>query len=546
MPSRPRVFALAACIIAAAPPPPPLVAQGQGWEPPQPPCDVKAGHFRVTSAIVNLKTAAEKPITRDRMLQQTNDVLTRAITNDGQGQNPGAWYYLGRYYVEMGDGAGADSAFRRAVALAPQCQQDIDRYRERLWVDVINAGMRNWQESRPDSAKLLLRQAAALRPGHPRAFLTLGQIYASENKLDSSAVFLGRAAAAAGNDTAFAEQKKDALGTVARLSARRLQADSAAQRWQRTRFSRDSIQRLLATDSVILTRIEASSASRRGRGARLAPADQQAFSRDSSGRARAAADRRAALAARASAVAADSAAAQAAFDPAIRAFQSYLEAYPEATDAVPGLASLYYQSGRAGDAVAAFEKIYPSSRRLAPEVAFEAGRSALRANVFAVGTKLLARGIEQLPYDRDALVDLANGYLALRDSAHLLPVAQRLANIDPMNRTTLRLLAAGWDLRGRRDSAQKYKDLADGALQVEIAINGLQRDSAGYTLTGAASNAGTTPSIVQRLTFEFLDAMGNVQVSQTIELPPLPPQGSRPIEIRVPGTALVAWRYRPS
>src|SRR6202165_6153325 len=302
MPSRPRVFALAACIIAAAPPPPPLVAQGQGWEPPQPPCDVKAGHFRVTSAIVNLKTAAEKPITRDRMLQQTNDVLTRAITNDGQGQNPGAWYYLGRYYVEMGDGAGADSAFRRAVALAPQCQQDIDRYRERLWVDVINAGMRNWQESRPDSAKLLLRQAAALRPGHPRAFLTLGQIYASENKLDSSAVFLGRAAAAAGNDTAFAEQKKDALGTVARLSARRLQADSAAQRWQRTRFSRDSIQRLLATDSVILTRIEASSASRRGRGARLAPADQQAFSRDSSGRARAAADRRAALAARASAV----------------------------------------------------------------------------------------------------------------------------------------------------------------------------------------------------------------------------------------------------
>jgi hypothetical protein len=163
-----------------------------------------------------------------------------------------------------------------------------------------------------------------------------------------------------------------------------------------------------------------------------------------------------------------------------------------------------------------------------------------------VGTKLLARGLELLPYDRDALVDLANGYLALRDSVHLLPVAQRLAAIDPLNRTTLRLLAAGWDLRGRRDSAQKYRELADGGLQVEIAITSFQRDSSGYTLNGVASNAATAPAPVQRLTFEFLDALKNVQVTQAIEIPPLPPQGSRPIEIHVPGTGLVAWRYRPS
>jgi tetratricopeptide (TPR) repeat protein len=495
---------------------------------------------------VNLKTAAEKPNTRDRMLHQTVDVLTRAITGDAQDKNPAAWYYLGRYYVEMGDAGGADSAFNRAEELAPQCRQDIDGYRQRLWADVVAAGLRNWQENRPDSAKLLLRQAGTLRPGQPRPFFSLGQLYISQDQFDSAAIYLNRAAELAGSDTAFAESKKDALGTVARLSLRRVQGDPAAQRWQRTRFSRDSIRRLLVIDSIVLGRIDASAASRRARGARLAPADQQAFARDSSTRARGVTERRAAIAARASEVAADSAAAQPAFVPAIQAIRTYLAAYPDATDAVTGLASLYYQSGRAAEAEAAFDAIYPAGGPSDAEVIIDAGRGALRANLLVAGTKLLTRALERRPYDRDALVDLANGYQALRDSARLLPVAQRLAAVDPLNRTTLRLLSAGWELRARRDSAQKYKDLADGGLQVEVGVATFLPDANGFTLSGVVSNGGGAPSVVQRFTFEFLDAQGAVRVTQSIEIPPLPPQGTHPLEVHVPGTDLVAWRYRPS
>jgi tetratricopeptide (TPR) repeat protein len=522
-----------------------LGAQG-AWVPPQLPCDIKPGHFRLNSVPVNLRAAAERPNTRERMLRETKDILIRAISGDAQDKNPAAWYYFGRYYVEMQDAAGADSSFRRALALAPQCQQDIDSYRERLWVDVIQAGLRTWQENKLDSAKMLLRQAASLRPAHPRAALALGQIYAAENKPDSASTWLNQAATAAGTDTAFAQHKKDALGTVVRLHTRRLQLDSAVQRWQRTRFSRDSVQRLLAVDSSVLVRIEGSSASRRARGARLAPADQQAFSRDSTTRARAVADRRAALAARAAPVASDSAAAQPSYDPAIRAYQSYLEAYPDATDAVPGLANLFYQSGRIGETRAAFDKIYPPGARIEPDLMFEAGRGALRGNAYAAGTALLERGLAQRPYNRDALVDLGNAYLMLRDSVNLLPVAQKLAAIDPLNRTTLRLLSGGWDLRGKRDSAQKYRDLAEGGLQVEIAINSLDSDSSGYTLRGVATNSGGTTSPVQRLTFEFFDASGHAQITQAIEIPPVPPQGSYAIELRIPGTGIVAWRYRPS
>jgi len=539
MPSRSAVLVVAALSGAL-----PLAAQT--WNPPQPPCDIKAGHFRVSTAIVNMKTAAEKPNTRDHMLRQTLDVLSRTITGDGQDKNPAAWYYLGRYYVEMGDAGGADSAFDRAEALAPQCKQDIAGYRLGLWRDVVAAGLRNWQENRLDSAKALLRQAGALRPDQPRPFFGLGQLYLSQDQADSAAFYLNKAAELAGTDTTFAEAKKDALGGVARLTARRVQTDPAAQRWRQTRFSRDSIQRLLVVDSIVLGRIDASSASRRARGARLAPPDQQAFARDSTSRAQGFADRRAALAARVAPVAADSAAAQPAFEPAIQAFRGYLAAYPEATDAVTSLASLYYQSGRTKDAETAFDAIYPAAGPSDPDVLVEAGRGALRANLFVVATKLLTRALERRPYDRDALLDLANGYLALRDSTWLLMTAQRLAAVDPLNRATLRMLAAGWDLRARGDSAKKYKDLADGGLQVEIGVTTFLSDSAGYTLSGVASNGGGTPSAAQRITFEFLDAQGAVRGTQTIDIPPLPPQGTQPIELHVAGRDLTGWRYRRS
>src|ERR1051325_6697756 len=354
MPSRAAITVIFACVIAST-----LGAQARGWVPPQAPCDIKPGFFRINSAVVDLQSAATQPRTRDNMLHQAQDVLLRSISGDAQDKNPAAWYYLGRYYTEMHDAAGADSAFRRALQLAPQCQQDIDGYR---------AGLRTWQENKLDSAKLLLRQAIALRPNNPRAPLALGQIYASENNVDSASAALTPAAAAAGNDQAYASMKKDALSTTVRLQLERLQRDPAVQRWQGDRVSRDSVQRLIANDSSVLVRMQASSASRRARGARLAPPDQQAFSRDSTARARAVADRGAALATKATAAAGDSTAAQSAYDPVIKAFQSYLAAYPDATDAVPGLASLYYQSGRLADAAAAFDAISPPGRTTDPDV----------------------------------------------------------------------------------------------------------------------------------------------------------------------------------
>src|SRR5437667_8298346 len=140
----------------------PLLAQG--WVPPQPPCEISAAHFKVNGGVLHLKTAAEKPDQRNGQLAEAHRVLVEAILQDKQEKNPGAWYYLGRYYFEIGDAAGADSALARALALAPPCRQDIDGYRRRLWANTLNAGLAAWQGGKEDSAVALFGLAARLAP----------------------------------------------------------------------------------------------------------------------------------------------------------------------------------------------------------------------------------------------------------------------------------------------------------------------------------------------------------------------------------------------
>src|SRR5437762_8621575 len=235
----------ALCSAVAAP----LLAQG-GWVTPQPPCEISASHFKVNGGVLHLKAAAEKPDQRNGQLAEARRVLVEAILQDKQDRNPGAWYYLGRYYFETGDAAGADSALARALALAPQCKQDIDGYRRRLWANTLNGGLAAWQGGKEDSAALLFRLAAHLQPGNPKAFVALAGLYAGKDNYDSALAYYRRTAQTAGNDTAIAKDRKDALGNAARILVGRAQSDPAAQNYARLRASVDSIERGFETDST--------------------------------------------------------------------------------------------------------------------------------------------------------------------------------------------------------------------------------------------------------------------------------------------------------
>jgi len=315
----------------------PLAAQA-GWEPPRPPCELVPANSKIDKGIQALRGA---------QLGQAQKALNDAIVQDNQGTNPAAWYYLGRYYVAVGDAAGADTALARAATLAPKCAEDVATYRAELLSKLVNDGLTAWQDGKQDSALAVLHAAARVEPHNPKAFATVAALYASRANDDSAFAYYRLAARTAGDDAAFAHDKREALSNAWHLVVRKVQGHPAAQRAARVRASLDSMQRGLTNDSTLLARLVTSSQSRKARGAKLTPADQQLFTRDSTARAQAVARQRAALAAAVQQLAADSSALTAAFAPGIEALKDALVAYPAEIDAATTLATLYAQSGHA-------------------------------------------------------------------------------------------------------------------------------------------------------------------------------------------------------
>jgi tetratricopeptide (TPR) repeat protein len=493
-----------------------------------------------------LRGATEKPDQRDLQLVQARQGLREAIVQDNQGTNPAAWYYLGRYYVVVGDVAGADSALARAATLAPNCAEDIATYRAGLWGKLLNDALTAWQDGKQDSALARLHLAARFEPRNPKAFATVAGLYASRGADDSAFAYYRLAARTAGEDAAFAHDKKEALSNGWHLVVRRVQGHPAAQRAARVRAGLDSIQRGITNDSTVLARLVASSQSRKSRGAKLASPDQQLFTRDSTARAQAAARHRGALAAAVQQLAADSSALTTAFAPGIDALQEYLATYPGEIDAATTLAMLYAQSGHAADAAAVFDSVAAHAKDLDPDALFGPGTRMVGQGLYRPGARALTLGLAKNPYRREALFSLAVAYYQLHDSTALLPTAQRVLALDPLNRASLKLVAAGWDFRRQRDSTKAYVARADSGLAVEISVVGFLPDSAGASLSAVANNLKAAPSNPFRLTLEFLDAAGRVIVTLTQDVPAMPPRHSQAFDLRVNGTGVTGWRYRAS
>ena len=534
------VVVLAICLGAAG-----LSAQA-GWEAPRPPCELVPGNAKIDKGMQALRGAVEKPDQREPQLVQAKKALGEAIAQDNQSTNPAAWYYLGRYYVIVGDVAGADTALTRAATLAPKCAEDIATYRGELLNKLLNDGLSAWQDGKQDSALGLLRVAARLDPRNPKAFATVAALYASRSNDDSALAYYRLAARTAGDDAAFANDRREALTNAWHLVVRKVQGHPAAQRAARVRASLDSIQRGITYDSTVLARLVASSQSRKARDAKLAPADQKLFTRDSTARAEAAARQRAALAAAVQQLAADSSALTAAFAPAIDALKQCLAAYPGELDAATTLATLYGQSGHAAQAAAVFDSLVAHSKDLDPDALFGPGTRMVGQGLYRPAARALTLGLAKNPYRRDALFSLAVAYYQLHDSTALLPTAQRLLALDPLNRASLKLVAAGWDFRRQRDSTKAYVARADSGLAVEISVVSFLPDSAGASLSAMATNLRAAPSKPFRLALEFLDVAGQVVATLTQDVPAMPPRQSQAFDLKVNGRGVTGWRYRAS
>src|SRR5205823_7984912 len=139
----------------------------------------------------------------------------------------------------------------------------------------------------------------------------------------------------------------------------------------------------------------------------------QTFARDSTTRAQAVAQAQAARATLLQQMGADSAKLLAAFAPAIQALRDYLAAYPGEMDAATSLATLYAESGRAGEAAAVFDSVAARAPGFDPEDLFTAGQRLMSQRWYRAGARALALALTKNAYRRDALYSLGVGYYQL-------------------------------------------------------------------------------------------------------------------------------------
>jgi len=161
------------------------------------PAACKAGFAtggKVGDGLKDLRSAMDQKDDEKRgfSLGEARKKLTEAASKEPK--NPTAWLYLGRAYLYEGDLAGADSAFTRAEALAPDCKEDTQRYRQAAWVPLVNDGVDFVKADKNDSATVLFRQANTIFRGQPNSFAGLGVIFANQGQTDSAIVYLKKAA----------------------------------------------------------------------------------------------------------------------------------------------------------------------------------------------------------------------------------------------------------------------------------------------------------------------------------------------------------------
>lgn len=506
-------------------------------------CDLGPNFYRLNSAPLNLHLAEEKPDQRDRMLAEVKNVAERTIVENHQDQNPVAWYYLARYYQETHNPWGADSAFARTEKLAPLCADTLVQFRKAIWNDAFSAGMTAWQGGKTDSAVIWLQLSRRLLPKDPRADFQLGQLYAGAGNTDSALAYLGLGTQVAGTDSAFADARHDALTTSARLALARAQADPVIARALGVRQSLDSLGRYLANDSILFAHRLAQSASRHSRGARLSPADQQAFAADSTQLAQSLNNERTLRASLTTKGAADTAALKAAYAPAVSAYQALLAAYPASLDAAVNLAAIFAQSGHPEMAGSAFDAVVAHPEKVDPSAALEAAQRMGSGGLGTAAIKVYGMLLKANPYNRNALAGEADARLRMRDPA-ALAAALKVMALDPSNQLATRALGQAYSLAGQADSAKKYIARADTGMAMDITITQFQPDSAGAALSGVAANLKGTASGPTRITFEFLDAHGAVLGSQTTQVAPIPPSGTTQFEVKATGKGIVGWRYK--
>ncbi|MEP6688932.1 MAG: tetratricopeptide repeat protein [Gemmatimonadales bacterium] len=244
------------------------------------------------------------------------------------------------------------------------------------------------------------------------------------------------------------------------------------------------------------------------------------------------------------------------YDQAAVVFEQYLKWVPNDNEAKRGLATAYRNSGKIEQAQA-LEKELVAAGGAPGAAGAPASQDLMLAGVNAYNDKKYAdaaAAFEKLaaaePYNRDALYNLSNTYLAMKDGAKLAATAAKLVAIEPLSETALKLQGEGYKQSAKVDDAVKT---AEQVLALPADVKASDFDATGtganltLTATGRAAQTASgkaIPSAAIPIVVEFLSGTGTVVNSQEAQVPALAAGASQEIKVAGQGGGISAWRYK--
>ena len=243
---------------------------------------------------------------------------------------------------------------------------------------------------------------------------------------------------------------------------------------------------------------------------------------------------------------------------AAAAFEQYLKWQPNDIEAKRGLAAAYRGMGQADKAQALEQQIVAAGGTAGAAGGGGAGSTDLM-NVgvnlyndkkYAEAAEAFAKVAAAEPNNRDALFNLSNTYLAMKDGPKLLATAQQLSAIEPLSENSLKLVGEGYKQAGKIDDAVKTAEQVL-ALPVDVRVTDFAAAAGGATWTATATGrqaqtaAGKPiPPVSVTITVEFLDAKGTPVGSQDVQIPALDAGKTQELKAAGQGAGIAAWRYK--
>jgi tetratricopeptide (TPR) repeat protein len=462
----------------------------------------------------------------------------RAITENNQADNPGAWYYLGRYYVEQGDARGADSAFDKVAEMLPACADEAQRYLSSLYPAIRTGALQEWQEGNIDSATTLFHLGRSLAPDDAELLFFMSMMYVSQDLLDSAAKYLDAGVELAGGDPQLEGRQRQTMLDVARGYERVAFEEPAVNQLVQTRTARDTLLQGLERDSTRLAELNAEWA-----GQNLRPDVREAVQRDSTMLADRVAAAREALAPVMEAYERDSSAASDAFRSALEAYEGFLEQYPDDGDMLLRLIRRYSMLGHRERLGQLIPQAIANDDIPVSELA-QVGANVFNDGFPALAAQILEAAAARNPYSQSTLYLSTRVYYSMGDGDKLLAAARQLVDLDPLNSQAVRMLAAAWDLAGNSDSVMKYVALADTGLGWSVTVTQFLPTESTAVLNASVANISLEPLGPGTLVFEFLGADGSVLGTATADVPALESRRRHAISVRADIGGAVGWRYR--